>query len=189
MKVTSSGIQPNWCDQECLFVEAVEEGLRLICCPKGMSSGLHTLLPTAPVLYAVVSNIDILDTKAASADLSFHLPALVPLQMTWLSVKVNAEPKPDSVHVHFKGKWSVHCIKEGNSGALVLAVPVGHRVKFKFHAVHYTYACGTLPSTATYLFHMHFLAFLLVSILELLGYNFYFASGASILHSSGIYLS
>ncbi|KAJ8445385.1 hypothetical protein Cgig2_010743 [Carnegiea gigantea] len=127
-RVTSSAIgQPKLCHQECLFIKAIEEGLKLICCPKGTSSALHSLLPTAPVLYAVVCNMDLLDIEAASAGSSFHLPALVPLQMTWLSVKVDAEPKPDSVHVRFKGKWSVKCIKKGSSGALVLAVPVGHR--------------------------------------------------------------
>lgn len=152
-RVTSSAIgQPKLCHQECLFIKAIEEGLKLICCPKGMSSALHSLLPTAPVLYALVCNMDLLDIEAASAGSSFHLPALVPLQMTWLSVKVDAEPKPDSVHVRFKGKWSVECIKKGSSGALVLAVPVGHRgciLQYKIQVSHHGQAVETEEFTAS----------------------------------------
>jgi len=110
-----------------LFIHAVEKGLKLLNPTAALeqsssssSSSYQSAIPTAPMVYAEVAA----NVAGAGA------PALVPLQLERVSVKVlaeaNIDPCPSYICVRFKATWIVEDQYEGY--ALILAVPVGLRV-------------------------------------------------------------
>lgn len=125
-------------------MEAVEEGLKLakrlyfgkdrsVAPPKPpppMSKFPKFYLPTAPMVYAVVSDPGIVDNPDIPSYQPYVYgrcdpPALIPLQMNNVSMEV--ECHLDTVFVRVSGQWRVHCVMGSRSCDCLLAVPMGEQ--------------------------------------------------------------
>ena len=135
------------------FAKAVDDGLRLtkrlyfgkdptVAPPKqpaamdrssaaGVKETFHTLLPTAPMVYAVISDPAIVDNP----DIPSYQPhvhgrcdpaALIPLAMH--GVELAAECFADTAVVRVSGSWRVHCVMGSRSCACLVAIPMGEQV-------------------------------------------------------------
>ncbi|CAO2823146.1 unnamed protein product [Amaranthus hypochondriacus] len=126
------------------FMEAVDEGLNLakriyfgrdrsVAPPKPpppMSKCPKFYLPTAPMVYAVVSDPGIVDNPDIPSYQPYVYgrcdpPALIPLQMNNVSMEVDCFL--DTVFVTVSGQWRVHCIMGSKSCDCRLAVPMGEQ--------------------------------------------------------------
>ncbi|GMH23308.1 hypothetical protein Nepgr_025151 [Nepenthes gracilis] len=126
------------------FVTAVEDGLRLskriyfgrdrsVAPPKqepGMSKSSESYLPTAPMVYAVISDPAIVDNPDIPS-YQPHVygrcdpPALIPLQMNGIALEV--ECLLDTAFVRVSGSWRVHCVMGSKSCDCRIAVPLGEQ--------------------------------------------------------------
>ncbi|XP_010261798.1 PREDICTED: inter alpha-trypsin inhibitor, heavy chain 4-like [Nelumbo nucifera] len=125
------------------FVKSVEDGLKLAKRiyfgndrsvspprPVAMEKSSHTLLPTSPMLYAVISDPAIVDNPdIPSYQPHVHgrcdPPALIPLQMNAISVEVDCYL--DTAFVTVNGSWRVHCVKGSRSCDCRLAIPMSEQ--------------------------------------------------------------
>lgn len=140
------------------FMEAVEEGLKLskrlyfgkdrsVAPPKPpppMSKFPRFYLPTAPMVYAVVSDPGIVDNPDIPSYQPYVYgrcdpPALIPLQMNNVSMEVDCYL--DTVFVSVSGEWRVHCVMGSKSCDCRLAVPMGEQVIFCFFFFPYVTVC------------------------------------------------
>ncbi|KAK9697316.1 hypothetical protein RND81_08G029600 [Saponaria officinalis] len=127
------------------FMESVEEGLKLskrlyygkdrsIAPPKPpppMSKSPSLYLPTAPMLYAVVSNPAVVDNPDIPSYQPYVYgrcdpPALIPLHMNHVSLEVDSY-LDDTVFVSVSAEWRVHCVMGSKSVDCRLAVPMGEQ--------------------------------------------------------------
>ncbi|KAL2939803.1 Inter-alpha-trypsin inhibitor heavy chain H4, partial [Bienertia sinuspersici] len=126
------------------FMEAVEEGLKLskrlyfgkdrsVSPPKPpppMSKFPRFYLPTAPMVYAVISDPGIVDNPDIPSYQPYVYgrcdpPALIPLQMNNVSLEVDCYL--DTVFVKVTGQWRVHCVMGSKACDCRLAVPMGEQ--------------------------------------------------------------
>lgn len=129
------------------FAKAVEDGLRLskrLYFGKDQAAAPHrpspelmerspsrSLLPTAPMVYAVIYDPAIVDNP----DIPSYQPyvhgrcdqALIPLQMH--GVELEADCHLDTALVRVSGSWRVHCVMGSKSCACRIAVPMGEQVR------------------------------------------------------------
>lgn len=128
------------------FAKAIEDGLRLSkrlyfgkdreAAPPRQSPELmerspsRSLLPTAPMVYAVIYDPAIVDNP----DIPSYQPhvhgrcdpqALIPLQMH--GVELEADCHLDTALVRVSGSWRVHCVMGSKSCACRIAVPMGEQ--------------------------------------------------------------
>ncbi|XP_074280794.1 uncharacterized protein LOC141605796 isoform X2 [Silene latifolia] len=127
------------------FMEAVEEGLKLskrlyygkdrsIAPPRPpppMSKSPNTYLPTAAMLYAVVTDPAVVDNPDIPSYQPYVYgrcdpPALIPLHMNRVSLEVDSY-LDDTVFVTVAGEWRVHCVMGSKTVDCRLAVPMGEQ--------------------------------------------------------------
>ncbi|KAL8128578.1 hypothetical protein V2J09_017733 [Rumex salicifolius] len=95
-----------------------------------MSRSPKSYLPTAPMLYAVISDPGIVDNPDIPS-YQPHVfgrcdpPALIPLQMN--SVDLQVDCFLDTAFVRVSGSWRVHCVMGSKSCDCRLAVPMGEQ--------------------------------------------------------------
>jgi hypothetical protein len=99
--------------------------------PSHMDKSPVAYLPTAPMVYAVISNPAIVDNPdIPSYQPHVHgrcdPPALIPLQMT--RIELEADSYLDTAFVKISGSWRVHCVMGSESCDCRLAVPMGEQV-------------------------------------------------------------
>ncbi|GAA0156541.1 hypothetical protein LIER_14018 [Lithospermum erythrorhizon] len=120
---------------------AVEEGLRLskrvyfgqdraVAPPKPMAAMKKTLMPPAPMVYAVIGDPGIVDNPdMPSYQPHVHgrcdPPALIPLQMN--SVSMEVECFLDTAFVTVSGTWRVHCVMGSKRCDCRIAIPMGNQ--------------------------------------------------------------
>ena len=127
------------------FAKAVEDGLKLakriyagkdrhFAPPRpvgGMERSPVSLLPAAPMVYAVVDDPGIVDNPDIPS-YQPHVygrcdpPALIPLQMN--EIALEADCFLDTAFVAIRGRWRVHCIMRNRSCDCRLVVPMGEQV-------------------------------------------------------------
>lgn len=125
------------------FANAVEDGLNLakriyfgkdkgpVAPPKPlppMERSPHFYLPSAPMVYAVISDPKIVDNPdLPSYQPHVHgrcdPPALIPLHMTGVDLDVDCYA--DTAFIKVSGKWRVHCVMGSRSCDCRVAVPMG----------------------------------------------------------------
>ncbi|XVF88913.1 hypothetical protein PTKIN_Ptkin19aG0089000 [Pterospermum kingtungense] len=127
------------------FAKSVEDGLKLAKRiylgkdraavapprpPPPMERSPHFYLPSAPMVYAVISDPRIVDNPdIPSYQPHVHgrcdPPALIPLQMSGVSLDVDCFA--DTAFIQVSGKWRVHCVMGSRSCDCRIAVPMGHQ--------------------------------------------------------------
>ncbi|CAL9063682.1 uncharacterized protein LOC103987694 [Musa acuminata AAA Group] len=128
-----------------VFATAVEDGLKLakrvyagkerqFAAPPrpatGMERSSEPFLPTAPMVYAVISDPAIVDNPDIPS-YQPHVygacdpPALIPLQMGDVGLEV--ECLLDAAFVAVSGRWRVHCVMRNKSCDCRLVVPMGEQ--------------------------------------------------------------
>lgn len=133
------------------FARAVDDGLKLskriyfgkdraVAPPKPppfMDKSLHSHLPTAPMVYAVIHDPGIVDNPdMPSYQPHVHgrcdPPALIPLQMS--GIELLADCYLDTAFITISGVWRVHCVKGSRSCDCRVAIPMGEQVRFALYA-------------------------------------------------------
>lgn len=135
------------------FRSAVEDGLRLSrriyfgnerTAPKpppamerSSAAGSTLHLPTSPMLYAVISNPEIVDNPDMPSYQPYVYgkidpPALMPLQMNRISMEVDCYM--DTAFITVVGSWRVHCVMGSRSCDCRLAVPMGEQVGIQLNS-------------------------------------------------------
>ncbi|KAE8687571.1 TMEM184C protein [Hibiscus syriacus] len=128
------------------FAKAVEEGLNLakrvhsgkdrepMAAPKPPQPPMQAMpdwyLPSAPMVYAVISDPRIVDNPdMPSYQPHVHgrcdPPALIPLQMNGVELEVDCYV--DIAFVQVSGRWRVHCVMGSRSCDCRIAVPMGNQ--------------------------------------------------------------
>ncbi|XP_015889068.2 uncharacterized protein LOC107423928 isoform X1 [Ziziphus jujuba] len=127
------------------FAKAVDDGLKLskriyfgkdraVAPPKPPppmdKSTAHLYLPTAPMVYAVISDPAIVDNPdIPSYQPHVHgrcdPPALIPLQMN--GIELQADCYLDTAFVRVSGSWRVHCVMGSRSCSCRVAIPLGEQ--------------------------------------------------------------
>ncbi|KAA8534761.1 hypothetical protein F0562_029797 [Nyssa sinensis] len=126
------------------FVKAVDDGLKLskriyfgkdrsVAPPKpivAMEKASHSYLPTAPMVYAVISDPSIVDNPdIPSYQPHVHgrcdPPALLPLQMNGIALE--ADCYLDTALVTVSGSWRVHCVMGSRQCDCRVAIPMGEQ--------------------------------------------------------------
>ncbi|XP_059633265.1 uncharacterized protein LOC132276034 isoform X2 [Cornus florida] len=126
------------------FARAVEDGLRLskrvyfgkdraVAPPKPMvemEKSLNSYLPTAPMVYAVIFDPEIVDNPdIASYQPHVHgrldPPALLPLQMNGIALE--ADCYLDTAFLTITGSWRVHCVMGSRHCDCRVAIPMGEQ--------------------------------------------------------------
>ncbi|WOH08994.1 hypothetical protein DCAR_0728445 [Daucus carota subsp. sativus] len=127
------------------FVKAVEDGVRLskrvyfgkdrsVAPPKPMAamdkSASHSLLPSAPMVYAVIPDPGVVDNPdIPSYQPHVHgrcdPPALIPLQMN--AIAIEAQCLLDTAFVTVSGSWRVHCVMGTRTCHCRVAIPMGQQ--------------------------------------------------------------
>ncbi|WOL03906.1 inter-alpha-trypsin inhibitor heavy chain H3-like [Canna indica] len=128
-----------------MFSRAVENGLKLakrvyagkdrqFAAPPrpaaGMERSADSLLPTAPMVYAVISDPAIVDNPDIPS-YQPHVygrcdpPVLIPLQMGEIGLEVDC--LLDTAFVAVRGRWRVHCVMRNKSCDCRLVVPMGEK--------------------------------------------------------------
>ncbi|XP_010531895.1 PREDICTED: inter-alpha-trypsin inhibitor heavy chain H3-like [Tarenaya hassleriana] len=128
------------------FAKAVEDGLkfakrvylgkdRAVAAPPRPSpamerSSSQAYLPTAPMLYAVISDPAIVDNPdLPSYQPHVHgrcdPPALIPLQMNAIELEVDCFL--DTALIRVTGSWRVHCVMGSRSCDCLIAIPMGEQ--------------------------------------------------------------
>lgn len=96
----------------------------------------HRLLPTAPMVYAVVSDpaiVDNPDIPSYQPHVSGRCdpPAMIPLQMKEIGLQIDCHV--DTATVVVKGRWRVHCVMGSRSCDCRLVVPMDEQVNVLTH--------------------------------------------------------
>ncbi|XP_023530597.1 uncharacterized protein LOC111793097 [Cucurbita pepo subsp. pepo] len=126
------------------FAKAVDDGLRLskrlyfgrdraVAPPRSlptMDRMGRSLLPTAPMVYAVIDNPAIVDNPdVPSYQPHVHgrcdPPALIPLQMNGIELEVDCYL--DTAIIRITGSWRVHCVMGSRSCDCRIAIPMGEQ--------------------------------------------------------------
>ncbi|XP_052200302.1 uncharacterized protein LOC127806815 isoform X2 [Diospyros lotus] len=128
------------------FVKAVDDGLKLskriyfgkdraVAPPKPVaamdkSSSNSFLLPSAPMVYAVIGDPQIVDNPdIPSYQPHVHgrcdPPALIPLQMNGIALEVDCYL--DTAIVSVTGSWRVHCVMGSRRCDCLVAIPMGEQ--------------------------------------------------------------
>ncbi|XP_057468021.1 uncharacterized protein LOC130757278 isoform X1 [Actinidia eriantha] len=126
------------------FSKAVEDGLKLskriyfgkdrsVAPPKPMAAmekSSHSYLPSAPMVYAVISDPAIVDNPdIPSYQPHVHgrcdPPALIPLQMN--GIVLEADCYLDTAIVTVTGSWRVHCVMGSRHCDCRIAIPMGEQ--------------------------------------------------------------
>ncbi|XP_002516254.2 von Willebrand factor A domain-containing protein DDB_G0292740 isoform X1 [Ricinus communis] len=126
------------------FGNSVEDGLKLskrlyygkdraVAPPRPvvhMEKSAEAYLPTAPMIYAVISDPSIVDNPdMPSYQPHVHgrcdPPALIPLQMN--RIELEADSFLDSAIVRVNGSWRVHCVMGSKSCDCRIAIPMGEQ--------------------------------------------------------------
>ncbi|KAM7513519.1 hypothetical protein LguiA_003102 [Lonicera macranthoides] len=126
------------------FIKSVEDGLSLskriyfgndrsVAPPKpmmAMEKSTNSLLPPAPMIYAVIPDPSIVDNPdVPSYQPHVHgrcdPPALIPLQMNKISLE--ADCYLDTAFVTVMGSWRVHCVKGNRHCDCRIAIPMGEQ--------------------------------------------------------------
>lgn len=99
-------------------------------------SGSGTLLPTAPMVFAVISQPSVVDNPHIPSYQPYvhgrcEPPALIPLHMHEITMEVDCYL--DTAFVAVSGTWQLHCVTAGKSCDCRIAVPMGEQV-FKLNA-------------------------------------------------------
>lgn len=133
------------------FAKAVDDGLKLakrvyfgkdraVSPPKppppmdkSSPAAYSYLLPTAPMVYAVIYDPAIVDNPdVPSYQPHVHgrcdPPALIPLQMN--RIHLEADCVLDTAFITVHGSWRVHCVMGSRSCDCRIAVPMGEQVRF-----------------------------------------------------------
>ncbi|XWS72288.1 hypothetical protein CRYUN_Cryun02cG0027100 [Craigia yunnanensis] len=121
------------------FAKAVEDGLKLTkriylgkdsvtVAPPPMVRSAHWYLPSAPMVYAVISDPRIVDNPyIPSYQPHVHgrcdPPALIPLRMEGVDLDVDCYA--DTAFIQVSGTWRVHCVMGSRSCDCRIAVPMG----------------------------------------------------------------
>ncbi|THU63439.1 hypothetical protein C4D60_Mb01t15760 [Musa balbisiana] len=128
-----------------VFARAVEDGLKLakrvyagkerqFAVPPRQAAGMERssepFLPTAPMVYAVISDPGIVDNPDIPSYQphvygACNPPALIPLQMGDVGLEV--ECFLDAAFVAVSGQWRVHCVMRNKSCDCRLVVPMGEQ--------------------------------------------------------------
>ncbi|KAJ3673168.1 hypothetical protein LUZ60_006542 [Juncus effusus] len=95
-----------------------------------MERSVESFLPTAPMVYAVISDPGMVDNPDIPSYQPYVYgrcdpPALIPLQMN--EMEVEAECVLDSVFVTVRGRWWVHCVTRSRACAGKIVVPMGEQ--------------------------------------------------------------
>lgn len=127
------------------FSKAVDDGLKLskriyfvkdraVSPPKPpppMARWATAFLPSAPMVYAVISDPGIVDNPDISS-YQPHVygrcdpPALIPLQMN--AIEMEADCYHETAFVTVSGTWRLHCVMGSRSCDCRIAVPVSHQI-------------------------------------------------------------
>lgn len=129
------------------FQRAVEEGLKLakrVCTGKDsniappklqptMERSPHWCLPTAPMVFAVISDPGIVDNPDIPSYQPYvhgrcDPPALIPLQMNGIELEVDCYM--DTAFIRVSGSWRVHCVMGSRVCDCRITVPIGEQVGF-----------------------------------------------------------
>lgn len=99
--------------------------------PVTMMKPPESYLPTAPMVYAVVSEPSIVDNPdIRSYQPHVHgrcePPALIPLQMNDIAVEIDCYI--DTAFITVTGSWRVHCVMASKSCDCRIAIPMGEQV-------------------------------------------------------------
>ncbi|XP_058227317.1 uncharacterized protein LOC131335816 [Rhododendron vialii] len=97
--------------------------------PKAMERS-ESLLPTAPMVYAVISEPSVVDNPDIPSYQPYVLgrcdpPALIPLHMHGIAVEVDCYL--DTAFVTVSGTWRVHCVMAGQSCDCRIGIPMGEQ--------------------------------------------------------------
>ncbi|KAH0460191.1 hypothetical protein IEQ34_010854 [Dendrobium chrysotoxum] len=127
------------------FTKSVENGLRLakrvysgkerytVAPPRppvGMESSRASLIPSAPMVYAVIGDPAIVDNPDFPS-YQPHVygrcdpPALIPLQMKEIAMEVDSYL--DTAFVSVQGRWRVHCVMSSRKCDCRLVLPLGEQ--------------------------------------------------------------
>lgn len=127
------------------FTKSVDDGLRLAKRvytgkerhtatsprpPVGMESSPASLLPSAPMVYAVISDPAIVDNPDFPS-YQPHVygrcdpPALIPLQMKEIAMEVDSYL--ETAFVSVRGRWRVHCVMGSRKCDCRLVLPMGEQ--------------------------------------------------------------
>lgn len=129
------------------FAAAVEDGIKLskrvyfgkdraVAPPKPpttMDKSPRALLPTSPMVYAVINDPGIVDNPDMPS-YQPHVygkcdpPALIPLQMNEIELEVDCYL--DTAFITISGVWRLHCVKGSRSCDCRVAIPMGEEVRF-----------------------------------------------------------
>lgn len=98
--------------------------------PKEMERS-ESLLPTAPMVYAVISEPSVVDNPDIPSYQPYvhgrcDPPALIPLHMHGIAVEVDCYL--DTAFVTVSGTWRVHCVMAGQSCDCRIGIPMGEQV-------------------------------------------------------------
>lgn len=129
------------------FARAVEDGLKLskriypgkdraTSAPPRPAAGMDRsaasrLLPTAPMVYAVIYDPAMVDNPDVPS-YQPHVygrcdpPALIPLQMKEIEVQIDCHV--DTAVISVRGRWRVHCVMGSRSCDCRAVVPTGEQV-------------------------------------------------------------
>lgn len=100
-----------------------------------VSASPESSLPTAPMVYAMVSDPSIVDNPDVPSYQPYvhgrcDPPALIPLQMYGVEVEVDCYL--DTAFVAVSGSWRLHCVKGNKSSDCCLAIAMGEQVWLLF---------------------------------------------------------
>ena len=89
-------------------------------------------MPTAPMVYAVVPDPEVVDNPDIPSYQPYVYgrcvpPALIPLNMHGVAMEI--ESVLDTAFVAVSGTWRVHCVMAGQRCDCRIAVPMGEQVK------------------------------------------------------------
>ncbi|KAJ4755351.1 inter-alpha-trypsin inhibitor heavy chain-like protein [Rhynchospora pubera] len=98
--------------------------------PSPMERSTESFLPTAPMVYAVISDPGIVDNPDIPSYQPYVYgrcdpPALIPLQMK--EVELEMECVLDTVFVTMRGRWWIHCVTRSRSCECRIVVPMGEQ--------------------------------------------------------------
>ncbi|KAG4167356.1 hypothetical protein ERO13_A13G189600v2 [Gossypium hirsutum] len=127
------------------FAKAVEDGLKLAkrvylgkdsrtvarrMAPPLMERSTNWYLPSAPMVYAVISDPRMVDNPDMPSYQPYvhgmyDPPALIPLQM--MGVNLNVDCYVDTAIIGVSGTWRIHCVMGSRSCDCLIAVPMGNQ--------------------------------------------------------------
>lgn len=99
--------------------------------PPLMERSTNWYLPSAPMVYAVISDPRMVDNPDMPSYQPYvhgmyDPPALIPLQM--MGVNLNVDCYVDTAIIVVSGTWRIHCVMGSRSCDCLIAVPMGNQV-------------------------------------------------------------